>query len=116
MATEDILKDVNLRYSSDKKPGYSRRIIGDKFVYFNTDGKKITDQSTIDRINKLVIPFPTLFFIILFIFWLLLVNVKHLITHFVFVKEINYFLPVVKRCYECAFRHSCTAQFPQQAL
>ena len=56
MATEDILKDVNLRYSSDKKPGYTRKIIGDKFVYFNTEGKRITDQATIDRINKLVIP------------------------------------------------------------
>ena len=56
MATEDILKDVNLRYSSDKKPGYTRKIIGDKFVYFNTDGKRITDQATIERINKLVIP------------------------------------------------------------
>lgn len=56
MATEDILKDVKLRYSNDKKPGYSRKVINDKFVYFNTDGKKITDQATIDRINKLVIP------------------------------------------------------------
>ncbi len=56
MATEDILKDVNLRYSSDKKPGYSRKIIGDKFTYYNTEGKRITDQATIERINKLVIP------------------------------------------------------------
>ena len=56
MATEDILKDVNLRYSKINLPGYSRKIIGDKFVYFNTDGKRITDQATIDRINKLVIP------------------------------------------------------------
>lgn len=56
MATEDILRDVKLRYSNDKKPGYTRKIINDKFVYFNTDGKKITDQATIDRINKLVIP------------------------------------------------------------
>ncbi|EKD87022.1 MAG: hypothetical protein ACD_37C00071G0001 [uncultured bacterium] len=56
MATEDILKDVNLRYSNDKKPGYTRKIIGDKFVYFDTQGHKITEQATIDRINKLVIP------------------------------------------------------------
>src|SRR3989344_5550211 len=56
MATEEILKDVNLRYSDDKKPGYARKIIGDKFVYFNTDGKRITEQVTIDRINKLVTP------------------------------------------------------------
>ncbi len=56
MATEDILDQVNLRYSNDKKPGYTRKIIGEKFVYFDTQGNKITEQSTIDRINKLVIP------------------------------------------------------------
>lgn len=56
MATEDILKEVNLRYSNDKKPGYTRQVSGDKFAYFNTEGKRITDQATIDRINKLVIP------------------------------------------------------------
>lgn len=56
MATEDILKDVNLRYSKINLPGYSRKIIGDKFTYYNTDGKRITDQETIERINKLVIP------------------------------------------------------------
>lgn len=56
MATEDILKDVNLRYSNDKKPGYTRKIINDKFVYFDTQGNRISDQATIDRINKLVIP------------------------------------------------------------
>jgi DNA topoisomerase-1 len=56
MTSEDILKDVRLRYSNDKKPGYTRKIINDKFVYFNTDGKKITDEATIQRINKLVIP------------------------------------------------------------
>lgn len=56
MATEEILKNVNLRYSNDKKPGYTRKVIGDKFVYYDTHGKKITDPETIDRINKLVIP------------------------------------------------------------
>jgi len=56
MVTEDILKEVNLRYSNDKKPGYSRKIIGDKFIYLNTEGKRITEEATIDRINSLVIP------------------------------------------------------------
>lgn len=56
MATEDTLDQVNLRYSNDKKPGYTRKIIKDKFVYFDTKENKITDQATIDRINKLVIP------------------------------------------------------------
>jgi len=56
MATEDILKNVRLRYSNDKKPGYSRKIVNGKFIYLNTEGKQITDQDTIERINKLVIP------------------------------------------------------------
>lgn len=56
MATEDILKEVNLRYSNDKKPGYSRKKEGDKFVYFNTEGNRITDEVIIQRINKLRIP------------------------------------------------------------
>ena len=56
MATEDILKGVSLRFSNDKKPGYTRKIISGKFVYFDTDSHKIKDQATIDRINKLVIP------------------------------------------------------------
>lgn len=56
MTTEEILKEAHLRYSTDKKPGFTRKIIKDKFVYFDLEGKEITDQETIDRINKLVIP------------------------------------------------------------
>ncbi len=56
MATEDILKNVNLRFSNDKKPGFTRKIIGNKFVYFDTQGEKITDELILNRINKLVIP------------------------------------------------------------
>ncbi len=56
MATDEILDKVNLRYSDVTKPGYTRKVIGKKFVYYNTEGKKITDSTTIERINKLVIP------------------------------------------------------------
>ncbi len=56
MATDEILDKVNLRYSDVTKPGYTRKVIGNKFTYYNTDGKRITDPATIDRINKLVIP------------------------------------------------------------
>lgn len=56
MSTEDLLKDVNLRYTTDKRPGYTRKMAGDKFHYFDTNGKRITDDSTIERINKLAIP------------------------------------------------------------
>lgn len=56
MSTEDLLKDVNLRYCTDKRPGYTRKQAGDTFQYFDTNGKRITDNSTIERINKLAIP------------------------------------------------------------
>ncbi len=56
MTTVDLLKDVNLRYSTDKKPGFTRRMIGKKFKYFDLDGKLIKDKKTIERINKLAIP------------------------------------------------------------
>ncbi|CAN5205479.1 DNA topoisomerase IB [soil metagenome] len=53
---EDILKDAKLRFSTDQKPGYSRSISNEHFVYYNTEGTKITDEVVISRINKLVIP------------------------------------------------------------
>lgn len=56
MATEDLLKDVNLRYSTDKNPGYTRKVVGKKFQYYDLDGKLIKNYKVIDRINKLVIP------------------------------------------------------------
>lgn len=56
MATEEILKEARLRFTNDKKPGITRAIIGDKFVYYDLNGKRISEQNTIDRINKLVIP------------------------------------------------------------
>lgn len=55
-STDDLLKDVNLRYSTDKNPGYTRKVTGKKFQYFDLDGKPIKDEKTIERINKLVIP------------------------------------------------------------
>ena len=56
MATDEILDKLNLRYSDVTKPGYTREIKGKKFIYYNTEGKRIKDQAIIDRINKLVIP------------------------------------------------------------
>ncbi|MBI2594423.1 DNA topoisomerase IB [Candidatus Curtissbacteria bacterium] len=56
MATEEVLRQARLRFTNDKKLGITRKIIGDKFIYYDRDGEKITDQETIDRINKLVIP------------------------------------------------------------
>lgn len=56
MATEDLLEQARLRYVSDDIPGFSRKVVGEKFHYFDRIGKKIADQNVIDRINKLAIP------------------------------------------------------------
>ncbi|ESQ77881.1 DNA topoisomerase IB [Asticcacaulis sp. YBE204] len=49
-------KEAGLRYVSDRKPGFTRRRSGKKFVYFDTKGERITDAKVIARINKLAIP------------------------------------------------------------
>ncbi len=56
MSTEELLEQVNLRYSSDKKPGYTRKVHGNSFDYFDFSGQRITDIKTIERINGLAIP------------------------------------------------------------
>lgn len=53
---EDILKDVKLRFSTDQKPGYTRKVSSEHFTYYNTDGNEITDPAVIERINSLAIP------------------------------------------------------------
>ena len=45
-----------LHYVSDDSPGYSRRILNDKPVYFDQRGKRLRDPETIRRINALAIP------------------------------------------------------------
>lgn len=56
MATDELLEQAKLRYTSDDKPGFSRKKTGEKFQYFDREGKRITDEKTIERINKLAIP------------------------------------------------------------
>lgn len=46
---------VKLRYVCDKETGILRVRRGDNFQY-QLDGKKVTDQATLERIRKLVIP------------------------------------------------------------
>ena len=55
-STEDLLRYVDLRYSTDSSPGFTRKTKGKKFQYFDLDKKIITDKKIIERINKLVIP------------------------------------------------------------
>lgn len=52
----DKIEDADLRYVSESARGYSRAKKGKHYHYFNTDEKRITDEKTVDRINKLRIP------------------------------------------------------------
>ena len=49
-------EEAGLRYVSDDQPGYSRKLRGKKFVYFDTEGKQIRDEVRILRLNRLAIP------------------------------------------------------------
>lgn len=50
------LQGTPLRYSTDSRPGYSRKKSGDHFNYYDLDEKLINDQEIVDRINALAIP------------------------------------------------------------
>jgi DNA topoisomerase-1 len=45
-----------LRYIDDSRPGYTREWKSGAFVYFNTQGKQLSDEADIKRINALAIP------------------------------------------------------------
>lgn len=53
---EEAAEEAGLRYVSDQTPGYTRKRRGKKFVYFDTDGKEIRDETRILRLNRLAIP------------------------------------------------------------
>ncbi len=53
---EVAAEEAGLRYVSDDKPGYTRQKWGKKFVYFDTEGKEIRDETRILRLNRLAIP------------------------------------------------------------
>lgn len=46
----------DLHYVDDTQPGFSRKILRGKFIYFDQHGERIRDQAEIKRINLLVIP------------------------------------------------------------
>jgi DNA topoisomerase-1 len=50
------LKAAHLTYVSDLDPGIRRRKAGHGFNYRGADGDPVTDEATLDRIRKLVIP------------------------------------------------------------
>ena len=52
----DSARAAGLRYSSDDRPGITRRKRGDGFAYNDPQGRPIDDARTIARINALAIP------------------------------------------------------------
>lgn len=56
MSTEELLDQARLRYTSDADKGFTRKKQGEKFIYFDTQGERITDENVIERINSLAIP------------------------------------------------------------
>ena len=45
-----------LRYVDDQRPGYTRRLIGNRFAYFDTKGTRIRNTAVTARIDALAIP------------------------------------------------------------
>jgi DNA topoisomerase-1 len=52
----EVAEEAGLRYVSDDQPGYTRKRKGDDFEYFDTDGKRIRDETRLLRIRRLAIP------------------------------------------------------------
>ncbi|HYF37545.1 MAG TPA: DNA topoisomerase IB [Prosthecobacter sp.] len=49
-------REAGLRYTTDAKPGISRKRQGEAFVYQRPDGSEVTDEETLARIKSLAIP------------------------------------------------------------
>ena len=49
-------KSPRLRHSSDCEPGFTRKRQGRHWAYFDTDGDRIADRDTIDRLNAIGLP------------------------------------------------------------
>jgi DNA topoisomerase-1 len=52
----EVAEEAGLRYVSDDQPGYSRKAKGDDFEYFDTEGKRIRDETRLLRIRRLAVP------------------------------------------------------------
>jgi DNA topoisomerase-1 len=55
-ALAEAARDAGLRYSTDDRPGISRRRSGRGFAYRSPDGTLIHDRSTLARIRALAVP------------------------------------------------------------
>jgi DNA topoisomerase-1 len=47
---------ARLNYVDDTRPGYTRRRSGKRWLYFDTRGRRIADERTIKRLDKLAVP------------------------------------------------------------
>jgi DNA topoisomerase I len=52
----DSAEEAGLSYVSDDRPGYSRKVNGNDFQYFDIEGKRIRDEQRVLRIKRLAIP------------------------------------------------------------
>jgi DNA topoisomerase-1 len=52
----DAAEEAGLRYVTDEQPGYTRKRKGKSFVYYDTEGRLIQDESRLLRIRRLAIP------------------------------------------------------------
>jgi len=52
----EVAEEAGLRYVSDDSPGYTRKAKGDDFEYFDTEGKRIRDETRLLRIKRIGIP------------------------------------------------------------
>jgi DNA topoisomerase-1 len=52
----EVAADAGLRYVNDDQPGYTRKAKGKDFEYFDTEGKRIRDETRLLRIRRLAIP------------------------------------------------------------
>src|SRR5438270_11229463 len=52
----EVAEEAGLRYVSDEQPGYTRKTKRDDFDYFDTEGRKIRDETRLLRIKRLAIP------------------------------------------------------------
>ncbi|MES2622736.1 MAG: DNA topoisomerase IB [Bacteroidota bacterium] len=62
MKNEDIAilkseaRSMKLVYTSDSQPGYTRQKRGKNFIFFDSEGKRISDKEEIKRIKSLALP------------------------------------------------------------
>lgn len=56
MNNQEFAQIISLHYISDSSSGISRKLYGNKFVYYNSDGTRVVDENVLSRINSLAIP------------------------------------------------------------